>query len=157
LRAFIGLGSNVGDRLENLRSAVVLLAFEPAIEVKGVSSVYETEAQDDAAGQCDFYNAVVEVETELTPRDLLAASKRIERELGREPASRRHAPRPIDLDLLLVEGLRVADDDLVVPHPELERRRFVLAPLLELAPDLPYADALAAVGGQRVTRIDARL
>jgi 2-amino-4-hydroxy-6-hydroxymethyldihydropteridine diphosphokinase len=135
----------------------VLLDSEPAIEVKDRSSVYETEALDDAAGQRDFYNAVVEVETELAPPDLLAACKRIERELGRQPGGRRHAPRPIDLDLLLADRLRVAEDDLVVPHPELERRRFVLAPLLELAPDLPYADALAALGGQRVVRIDARL
>lgn len=125
--------------------------------VKAVSSVYETEALDDAAGQRDFYNAVVAVQTELDPHDLLAACKRIERELGREPADRRHAPRPIDLDLLLVDGVRVADDCLVVPHPELERRRFVLLPLLELAPDLPYANALSALLAQRVTRVDARL
>jgi 2-amino-4-hydroxy-6-hydroxymethyldihydropteridine diphosphokinase len=157
LRAFLGLGSNVGDRLANLRSAVALLRSESAIHVRGVSSVYETEAMDDAVGQRDFYNAAVEVETELAPRELLVACKRIERELGRKPAARRHAPRPIDLDLLLIDGLQFADEDLVVPHPELERRRFVLMPLLELAPDLAYADALAALGGQRVSRLDARL
>jgi 2-amino-4-hydroxy-6-hydroxymethyldihydropteridine diphosphokinase len=113
---------------------------------------------DDALGQRDFYNAVVEVDTELPPKDLLAACKRIERQLGREPGGPRHGPRPIDLDLLLVGDLRVEEDDLVIPHPALTRRRFVLVPLLELAPDLPYADALAAIGGgQRVTRVDARL
>jgi 2-amino-4-hydroxy-6-hydroxymethyldihydropteridine diphosphokinase len=113
--------------------------------------VYETEAMDDAAGQRDFYNAVAEVETELAPRDLLAACKEIERELGREPGPR-HAPRPIDIDLLLFGDLRLEEEDLVIPHPDLTRRRFVLVPLLELAPELPYADALAALGDdQRVT------
>jgi 2-amino-4-hydroxy-6-hydroxymethyldihydropteridine diphosphokinase len=124
--------------------------------VKQVSAVYKTEAMDDAAGQRDFYNAVVEAETELPPRALLAACKEIERELGRQPGDRRHAPRPIDVDLLLLGDLRIEEDDLVIPHPSLERRRFVLVPLLELAPDLPYGAALAALGdGQRVTLVDS--
>jgi 2-amino-4-hydroxy-6-hydroxymethyldihydropteridine diphosphokinase len=106
---------------------------------------------DHAKGQRDFYNAVIEAETELAPRALLTACKEIERELGRKPGGR-HAPRTIDIDLLLVGDLYVDEPDLVVPHPELTRRRFVLAPLLELAPELPYQDALAALGDdQRVT------
>jgi 2-amino-4-hydroxy-6-hydroxymethyldihydropteridine diphosphokinase len=124
------------------------------IEVKRMSSFYETEAMDGAAGQRDFHNAVVEVETELAPRTLLSACKEIERELGRSPAAQ-HAPRPIDVDLLLLGDLRVDEPDLVIPHPGLARRRFVLVPLLELAPELPYHDALAALGDeQRVTRIE---
>jgi 2-amino-4-hydroxy-6-hydroxymethyldihydropteridine diphosphokinase len=109
---------------------------------------------DDAAGQRDFYNVVAEVETELDPRALLAACKEIESELGRVPGGRRHAPRPIDVDLLLVDDLQIDEEDLVIPHPGLTRRRFVLEPLLRLAPELPFHDALAAVGDQRVTMVD---
>ena len=146
----------MGDRLGNIRLAVGLLDRHPGIRLTRVSSVYETEAMDDAAGQRDFFNAVAEAETELAPRELLAACKQVERELGREPGGRRHAPRPIDVDLLLLGDLRVEEADLVIPHRDLERRRFVLEPLLELAPDLPFRDALAALGTeQRVTPVDA--
>jgi 2-amino-4-hydroxy-6-hydroxymethyldihydropteridine diphosphokinase len=113
------------------------------------SSVYETEAIDDAAGQRDFYNAVVAVETALEPRDLLAACKEIERALGREPDRRRHAPRPIDIDLLILDDVHVDEPDLVIPHPGIAHRRFVQTPLLELDPDLP----VPRVEGQRVTPI----
>ena len=107
---------------------------------------------DDAVGQRDFYNAVVEAETRLGPRDLLAACKRVERELGREPGGRRHAPRPIDIDLLLLGDLSLDEDDLVIPHPGIAHRRFVQVPLLELDP------GLALLGGpagedQRVTPV----
>jgi 2-amino-4-hydroxy-6-hydroxymethyldihydropteridine diphosphokinase len=141
----------------NIRLAVGLLDQHPGIAVSRVSSVYETEAMEDAEGQRDFYNAVVEAETELAPRRLLAACKEVERELGREPGGDRHGPRPIDIDLLLLADLRIDEQDLVIPHPSLERRRFVLVPLLELAPDLPYGEALAALGDdQRVTLVDPR-
>jgi 2-amino-4-hydroxy-6-hydroxymethyldihydropteridine diphosphokinase len=133
---------------------VRLLDRHREIAVTGVSSVYETEAMDNAAGQRDFYNAVVEIRTGLAVRDLLTVCKEIERELGREASAVRHAPRPIDVDLLLFGDVQIAEDDLVIPHPSLERRRFVLVPLLELAPDLPYADALAALGDdQRVVPV----
>lgn len=115
---------------------------------------------DDAAGQRDFHNAAVEIETELSPAALLAACKSLERELGREPSPRRHAPRPIDIDVLLVGDLVLQDERLVLPHPAIAVRRFVLVPLLELDPGLTLpdgvrlADALAALGDeQRVTRV----
>ena len=134
-----------------------LLDEHPRIHVARVSAIYETEALDDAVGQRDFFNAVVEAETDLPPRELLAVSKEIERKLGREPGGPRHAPRPIDIDLLLYGDQRIEDDDLVIPHRDLERRRFVLVPLLELAPQLPFADALAALGDdQRVELVDPR-
>jgi 2-amino-4-hydroxy-6-hydroxymethyldihydropteridine diphosphokinase len=117
---------------------------------------------DDAAGQRDFYNAVVEAETGLGPRDLLAACKDMERALGRAPSDHRHAPRPIDVDLLLLGDVTLDEGDLVIPHPGVARRRFVLVPLLELAPALrlpagaPLTDALATLGDdQRVTRVSA--
>jgi 2-amino-4-hydroxy-6-hydroxymethyldihydropteridine diphosphokinase len=130
------------------------LTVHPNIEVTGVSAVYETEAMDDAVGQRDFYNAVVEAETELGPPALLIACKEIERQLGRRHGGHRHAPRTIDIDLLLFGDLQIDEADLVIPHPDLTRRRFVLVPLLQLAPDLPFGDALAALGDeQRVTLV----
>ena len=145
----------MGDRLANIRAAVDLIGIHPSIDVTGRSSVYETEAMDDAAGQRDFLNAVVEAETALRPRELLAACKEVEGALGRESGGRRHAPRPIDVDVLLLGDLRLDEEDLVIPHPGVTRRRFVLVPLLELAPDLPFGDALAALGDdQRVTSVD---
>jgi 2-amino-4-hydroxy-6-hydroxymethyldihydropteridine diphosphokinase len=115
------------------------------------SSVYETEAMDDAAGQHDFYNAVVAVDTALEPRELLGACKEIERALGREPTGRRHGPRPIDVDLLLLGDLQVDEPDLVIPHPGIPHRAFVQVPLLELDSNLPVARS----EGQRVTPVAA--
>jgi 2-amino-4-hydroxy-6-hydroxymethyldihydropteridine diphosphokinase len=132
------------------------------VRVVGHSSVYETEPVGEVADQRDFYNAVVKIETALGPRELLAVCKQIEAELGRAPAGVRHGPRPIDVDLLLIGDLTVAQEDLAVPHPELAARRFVLAPLAELDPDLTLPDggtvrqALAAIGpGQRVEPVGA--
>jgi 2-amino-4-hydroxy-6-hydroxymethyldihydropteridine diphosphokinase len=130
--------------------------------VVACSSVYETEGMDDATGQRDFYNAAIEIRTALDAARLLAACKGIERRLGREPDPRRHAPRPIDVDLLLLDELQLSEPDLVVPHPAVATRRFVLVPLVELDSDLRLpggqrlAGALAALGdGQRVERVGA--
>jgi 2-amino-4-hydroxy-6-hydroxymethyldihydropteridine diphosphokinase len=96
----------------------------------------------------------LEVTTDLRPRELLVAAKRIEVERGRDPDAPRHSPRPLDIDVLIVEGARVDDPDLQIPHSEIEHRRFVLEPLLELdPPERPRLErALAALEGQRVTR-----
>jgi 2-amino-4-hydroxy-6-hydroxymethyldihydropteridine diphosphokinase len=159
-RAYLGLGSNVGDRLANLHGAVSRLRETAGVEVLRASSIYETEPVGEVTEQRDFYNAVLEVETTLTPQALLAACKEIERGLGRQPGGPRHAPRPIDLDLLLVEGATLAEEQLVLPHPGLAQRRFVLEPLVELQPDLALPDGtelatlLGGVGhGQRVERV----
>jgi 2-amino-4-hydroxy-6-hydroxymethyldihydropteridine diphosphokinase len=127
--------------------------------VLAVSSVYETEPQAGAVGQDDFLNAAVAVETELDPEQLLAACKAVERELGREPGAPRHAARPIDVDLLLIEGREHASEDLTVPHAEILNRRFVLEPLLELNPPGKEAlqDALPATTDQRISRCSYRL
>jgi 2-amino-4-hydroxy-6-hydroxymethyldihydropteridine diphosphokinase len=124
------------------------------------SSVYETEPVGEVLDQPDFYNAVVAVETDLAPRELLAACKGIERDLGRPEGGARHAPRLIDIDLLIIEDIALSEDGLVIPHPELANRRFVLAPLEELAPAVTLADGrtpaqvLAAMGdSQRVARV----
>jgi 2-amino-4-hydroxy-6-hydroxymethyldihydropteridine diphosphokinase len=153
LRAWLGLGSNVGDRLANLRSAVAGLDAR-GIHTTAASSVYETEPQAGAVGQDDFLNACIAVETDLDPDELLATAKQIEVELGRDPNAPRHASRPIDIDILVVEGTRIDKADYRVPHAEIEQRRFVLEPLLELDP--PDRDALQRaldeIEGQRVTR-----
>lgn len=124
--------------------------------------MYETEPVGEVLDQPDFYNAVVAVETDLEPRELLAACKQVERDLGRPTGGVRHGPRPIDVDLLMVDGLALRDDDLALPHPELANRRFVLEPLQEVAPQLTLSDgralaqALAAIGkDQRVARVDS--
>jgi 2-amino-4-hydroxy-6-hydroxymethyldihydropteridine diphosphokinase len=129
--------------------------------VVAASSAYETEPQAGAVGQADFVNACLAVETALDPESLLALGKEVERALGRDPAADRHAPRPVDVDLLLLGELELRTDRLVLPHPDLTRRRFVLVPLLELDPSLVLpdgtvlSDALARLEGQRVERLGA--
>jgi 2-amino-4-hydroxy-6-hydroxymethyldihydropteridine diphosphokinase len=134
VRAFIGLGSNLGDREENLRQALRALDATPGVQVVQASSVYETEPVGGPA-QPDFLNAVVEVETVLGPRALLEACMTIERALGRDRSTeQRWGPRVIDLDVLAMGDLVVTDPDLEIPHPRLAERAFVLVPLAEIAP-----------------------
>jgi 2-amino-4-hydroxy-6-hydroxymethyldihydropteridine diphosphokinase len=151
IRAWLGLGSNLGDRLANLRAGCEALERE-GVRIAARSHVYETEPQGGAVGQHDFLNACIEVETDLHPRGLLATAKRIEVELGRDPDAPRHSRRPLDIDVLMLEETRIDAPDLEVPHPEIEHRRFVLEPLLELdPPERPRLErALAALEGQRV-------
>ena len=128
--AYVGIGSNLGDRLENLRSAVRGLSGTPDVRVVRTSSVYET-APVGGPEQGDFLNAVVEISTELEPRALLEALQRIENELGRVRAER-NGPRTIDLDLLLYGDEEIDEPDLTVPHPRMLERAFVVVPLTEL-------------------------
>ena len=158
MRGYLGLGSNVGDRHANLRAARDMLATD-AIAVVASSSVYETEPQGLVLDQPDFLNACVAIDTELGPEDLLDACKAVERQLGRVAGGLRHGPRPIDVDLLLLDELEYSSDRLTLPHRDVLARRFVLVPLLELDPRLALpdgtalADALARLEGQRVTRV----
>jgi 2-amino-4-hydroxy-6-hydroxymethyldihydropteridine diphosphokinase len=139
VRAYIGLGSNLGDREATLRRAVELLAGEEGIDVVAVSTLRETEPVG-FADQPRFLNGAATVETELEPRDLLERLLAVERALGRERTGQRFGPRTVDLDLLLY-GSRVVDEpSLTVPHPRLAERRFALEPLHELAPELALPD-----------------
>jgi len=154
---YLGLGSNEGERLENLRAARdALVLHEVAVEAS--SSVYETAPQGQVLDQRDFLNACLRVHTELGPEELLDAAKAVERALGREPGGVRHGPRPIDVDVLLLGDLEYSSDRLTLPHREVTSRRFVLEPLLELDPQLalpdgtPLADRLDAVRDQPVRR-----
>lgn len=136
-RVFLALGSNIGNRRENLRMALAYLSRNARIVA--VSSLYQSEAvvlPGDAPGP-EFFNAVCEVDTDLAPEGLLSFVKAIEREIGRRPAGR-WAPRPIDIDILLYGEHIVESDSLTIPHPLLHERAFVLVPLAELAPDLVH-------------------
>lgn len=126
--AILALGSNLGDRAANLRAALDLLAERGATAVR-VSSVWETAPVP--ADQPRYLNAVVAVETELSPDDLLAVAKEVEHLLGRRPAGR-WRPRPIDIDLLFCGEREVASEALTVPHPRIAERAFVLLPLAEI-------------------------
>jgi len=154
---YLSLGSNIGDRERNLRDAVDLLA-EPQLRAVRVSSFYETEPLD-VHDQPWFLNAVVEAETDLFPKQLLARVQRIEQVLGRRRLKPK-GPRTIDIDILLYGGAVIDADELQVPHPRLAERRFVLEPLAELAPNLrdpvtgrSVAEMLVAVAKQQVRRV----
>ena len=148
---YLGLGSNVGDRRANLEAAVRALPRR-GVDVLASSSVYETAPVGEVLDQRAFYNACLRVATDLEPEALLDACKVVERELGRSPGGVRHGPRPIDVDLLLLGATEHRSERLSLPHREVTSRRFVLVPLLELAPDLevpgrgPAATALDALG-----------
>lgn len=155
---YLGLGSNVGDAAGHLRAAVGLLEAE-GVEVEAVSSTYVTEPVGEILDQPDFLNAAARIRTELEPEELLDACKRVEAERGRAFEAPRHSPRPLDVDLLLLEEFELSTDRLTLPHREVSTRRFVLVPLLELDPELTLPDgtrlagALAALpDGQRVER-----
>ncbi|MEP6476535.1 MAG: 2-amino-4-hydroxy-6-hydroxymethyldihydropteridine diphosphokinase [Actinomycetota bacterium] len=133
-RAFLGLGSNLGDRLANLQRAVDLLAATPDVSVLRSSRIYETSPIGPA--QPDFLNAVVEVDTALEPGELLTTCAAVEEVLQRVRGIR-WGPRTLDVDLLTFDDAVIETDDLVVPHPRMHERAFVLVPLLELNDDPP--------------------
>ena len=139
---YLALGTNLGDRMQNLRSARA--ALPPAVRLSACSPVYETPPWG-YTDQPAFLNQVVAGETDLSPHDLLHYLKEVEKALGRQ-ATFRNGPRLIDLDILLYDDLILDSDSLVIPHPRMLQRAFVLRPLADLAPDL------APPGGSRTIR-----
>jgi len=142
VRAYIGLGANLGDREATLRRALELLAEDPGIEVVAVSALRETEP----VGYLDqprFLNGAAALETDFEPRALLERLLRVECAFGRERTGPRFGPRTVDLDLLLYGDLVLDEPDLTVPHPRLAERRFALEPLAELDPGLVLPDGRA--------------
>jgi 2-amino-4-hydroxy-6-hydroxymethyldihydropteridine diphosphokinase len=131
--AFLGLGSNLGDRLANLQAAADAMQTEPGLRVTASSRVWETTPVG-GPPQPDYLNAVIRVETDLSARDLLDVARRIEARLGRVRKERWGA-RTLDVDILFFDEERIDESDLVVPHPRMAERAFVLLPLLELEPD----------------------
>lgn len=157
---YLGLGSNVGEPIEHLRAALALLPPR-GVAIEAASSVYLTEPVGEVLDQPDFLNAAVRIRTVLDPLALLDVCKAVEAERGRAFDQPRHSPRPLDVDLLLLGDLELHGARLTLPHPQVASRRFVLAPLLELDPELTLpggarlADALAALpqDEQRVERV----
>ncbi|SRR5258706_2172146 len=131
---YVALGTNVGDRLANLDAA--LAAFPATIAVKAQSAIYETEPWG-FTNQPAFLNMVVRGETDLSPLELLTYLKRLEQTLGRKPTFR-NGPRLIDLDILFYDDLVIDTPPLVIPHPRLHERAFVLVPLADVAPELVH-------------------
>lgn len=130
-RAYLSLGSNLGDRIQNIRKALELLA-RAGVEILRISSFYKTEPVD-FRPQPWFVNCAAEVATELMPLQLLRATQSVERALGRRGGTCK-GPRPIDIDILLYENVIVRSSALTIPHARMSERRFVLVPLRELAP-----------------------
>lgn len=141
-RAFLGLGSNLGDRVAHLRAAVASLP-----DLVATSPVYETAPVGGPDDQGPYLNLVAELHTTSSPRQLLELCARLEQDAGRVREVR-WGPRTLDVDVLLIEGLEVDEPDLQVPHPRLAERRFVLAPLADLAPDLVTPAQVAAAAGE---------
>jgi 2-amino-4-hydroxy-6-hydroxymethyldihydropteridine diphosphokinase len=154
--AYLGLGANLGDARQTLKDAVVCLAQQHTISVLAKSSVYRT-APIDSSGD-DYFNCVVKLETSLPARSLLRLCHHIELQFGRERPYR-NAPRTLDLDILLYGDSSIDDADLIVPHPRLTERAFVLVPLIELDVELVIplrgrADAfLGTVQDQRIEKV----
>ena len=142
IRAFLSLGSNLGDSRQILTDAVETLGEW----VTAVSPVYETDPIG-RPEQAKFLNLVVEVAADRTPHELLAVCHRLESAANRV-RQERWGPRTLDVDIVLIEGVRVDDADLQVPHPRMTTRRFVLAPLADLAPELVDPDLLARSHGR---------
>lgn len=133
-KSYLGLGTNLGEREENLRRAVKLLKSFPELEVIKVSSIYETEPWG-YEEQNDFLNLCLELETTLSAQQLLEKCQAVEDKMGRK-REKRWEPRVIDVDILLYDDLELETSDLIVPHPRMQERAFVLIPLQELKPDL---------------------
>jgi 2-amino-4-hydroxy-6-hydroxymethyldihydropteridine diphosphokinase len=142
MRAFLGLGSNLGDRVGHLRAAVAALP-----DLAATSPVYETDPVGGPDDQGAYLNLVAELHTAMEPRALLAICHALEQAAGRV-RDVRWGPRTLDVDVLLVEGREVHEPDLEVPHPRMWARRFVLAPLADLAPDLVTPAQVAASEGE---------
>lgn len=138
-KAYIGIGTNIGNKLYNIKNAVTALSHLPETQVTKISAVYETEPWG-YTEQDNFLNACAEVETNLSPKALLGACLGIEAAFGRERPFK-NAPRILDIDLLLYEGVTMNEQELILPHPRIQERAFVLVPLKDILETLQLNDA----------------
>lgn len=158
-KAFIGFGGNIGDTRQLITDAIVCLAQRSELHILAKSCFYQSAPVEALGG--DYINAVIEIETELTPYGLLHVCQAIEQEFGRERPYA-NAPRTLDLDILSYEGVTQNETELMLPHPKIIERSFVLLPLLEIAPDffLPNFGQLKAylpkVAHQRIEKLPCR-
>ena len=153
--AFVGLGSNLGDRQQNIAKAYELIGKLPKTRSLRLSALIETAPENCPPGSPSFMNAVAKVETKLTARELLAGLLDVEKQLGRARSGVRNEPRTLDLDLLLFGDNVINEPDLIVPHPRMHQREFVLWPLLQIDSRVrdprtgnPFADAYATLKGR---------
>jgi 2-amino-4-hydroxy-6-hydroxymethyldihydropteridine diphosphokinase len=155
-RAVISIGSNLGERRNNLQGAVDSLNDTPEVWVTAVSPVYETEPVDAPAGSKDFLNAIVLLDTTLSARTLLERGFAVESAYGRERSEERNAPRTLDVDLIVLGDRRADEEDLQLPHPRAAERAFVLVPWLDLEPEAeipgvgPVAELVEKTGREGV-------
>jgi len=152
VKAYVALGANLGDALQTVEQAISDIDAIDGTRVTKRSSLYRTGPVDSSGP--DYINAVVEVATTLTAPDLLLKLGQLEEGAGRQ-RSYRNAPRTLDLDVLLFGSARIDSPRLVVPHPRMETRAFVLVPLAEIAPDLVEPQALLSVADQSCRRVPA--
>ena len=158
-RAFIGFGGNIGDTRQLITDAIVCLAQRSQLEILAKSCFYQSAPVEALGG--DYINAVIEIETQLSPYGLLHVCQAIEQEFGRERPYA-NAPRTLDLDILFYEGVTQSETELMLPHPKIVERSFVLLPLLEIAPNffLPDFGELRAylpkVAHQRIEKLPCR-
>jgi 2-amino-4-hydroxy-6-hydroxymethyldihydropteridine diphosphokinase len=159
---YLSLGSNIGDREQMLQSALDRLQASD-LDITRVSSVYETEPVD-FEEQRLFLNLAVEAQTDLFPLMLLSRIQKVELQLGRKRTGPPKGPRTIDIDILLYGESRIRSSHLEIPHPRMQHRRFVLAPLVELAPELRHPvsgatmqDLLTKLEGQRVRKVESSI
>ena len=142
---FLGLGSNMGDRYQNLKKGIHQLNDHPHIWVSVHSHVYQSPAMYHT-DQDDFYNMVIEIDTNLIPIDLLTEIKKIETKVGRIPESKKNIPRILDIDILAIGDMEIQLPSLEIPHPGISERKFVLKPWSDIAPEftLPYSSQTVA-------------
>ena len=158
-RAFIGFGGNIGDTRQLITDAIVCLAQRSQLEILAKSCFYQSAPVEALGG--DYINAVIEIETQLSPYGLLHVCQAIEQEFGRERPYA-NAPRTLDLDILFYEGVTQSETELMLPHPKIVERSFVLLPLLEIAqnfflPDFGELKAyLPKVAHQRIEKLPCR-
>jgi 2-amino-4-hydroxy-6-hydroxymethyldihydropteridine diphosphokinase len=151
-RAYIGLGANLKDPPAQVREALQLIGARPGIRVVATSQLYRSAPLPAGGEQPDYCNAVCAVDTDLNPDRLLAHLHEVERRMGRERPPQRWAPRLIDLDLLHYERVKMKNSRITLPHPELQRRNFVVAPLAEIAPELAFDGVPVTELAQRLGR-----
>jgi len=148
MRFGIALGSNLGERAENIRRGIeMLLARVPHVKLGASAPVYETEPVDCAPGTQSFLNTVIEIEADCTPQELHTHLKAVESALGRPEQRERNSPRTLDLDLLYADDVVSDDPALILPHPRLHLRRFVLQPLADIRPDLLLPGQTQSIAG----------
>ena len=151
---FLGLGSNVGDRYQNLKKGIHQLNEHPHIWVIKQSYIYQSPAMYQN-NQDDFYNMVVEIDTNLIPVDLLTEIKKIEIKAGRIPKTKKNMPRILDIDILVIGNLQIQTVLLEIPHPGISERKFVLKPWRDIAPEYTLPNSSVTVSDLLVNTIDS--